>query len=206
MALNKNVSDLLRPNKASQTAQSLFQPIVQTGSTRKKEIQLQLRIEEDSLKLFKEICEANGRSMSECLRHYISEICAGGEIHTEMSVQNVPTEADIIERRANGARAGGKLALRNKTEREQWLKDFRTWGVWLEVPELGSTYYRYDFVNGCSVIVEVSAEYYSSWATETKKEYPKRRYSLITPDQPKFSGQDSISSLIEWLTKNAHFI
>ncbi len=43
--------------------------------------------------------------------------------------------------------------LANLKQRQEWLGNYRAWGAWLRVPQLGMTYYRYDFGNGDSVIV-----------------------------------------------------
>ena len=32
----------------------------------------------------------------------------------------------------------------NGDKRKEFVKDYKAWGVWLTVPELGLTYYRYD--------------------------------------------------------------
>ena len=36
----------------------------------------------------------------------------------------------------------------NNDKRREFIKGYKSWGVWLTVPELGQTYYRYDLPDG----------------------------------------------------------
>lgn len=69
-----------------------------------------------------------------------------------ISVSPVPVEAE-----AEAVRTSGKipaLALRNKPEREQWLRDYRQHcRLWVDVAPLGLKVYRYDFRNGVYMAV-----------------------------------------------------
>lgn len=55
--------------------------------------------------------------------------------------------------------------LKNNDQRKEWLKDYRSWGIWYTDEHIGATYYRYQFDNGAVLIVE---EY------ENKSEYTGR--------------------------------
>lgn len=46
-----------------------------------------------------------------------------------------------------------KRILKNKAEREAWLNNFKAWGIWKEISELGLRYYKYDFANGDRIVV-----------------------------------------------------
>lgn len=64
--------------------------------------------------------------------------------------------------------AGAKPTLhlfKNKKEREDFIKNYKPWGVWKELPELGLKFYRYEFANGAVIIVTECPEYHS-WAKE----------------------------------------
>lgn len=64
--------------------------------------------------------------------------------------------------------AGTKPTLhlfKNKKEREDFIKNYKPWGVWKELPELGLKFYRYEFANGAVIIVTECPEYHS-WAKE----------------------------------------
>jgi hypothetical protein len=42
---------------------------------------------------------------------------------------------------------------KNDSTRKAWLDAYSDWGVWLETPELGLTYYKYDLPDGIRIIV-----------------------------------------------------
>ena len=100
-----------------------------------------------------------------------------------------------------GKAASGKLSLKNKKEREEWLKNFHSWGVWLSVPEVSKTFYRYDFENGSALIVEEAVEYYS-YGKVTEHRY--ERCAIIDEQHPKYdsTGAGGVSGIIDWLSKH----
>ena len=102
-----------------------------------------------------------------------------------------------------GVPARGKLSLKNKKEREEWLKNFRSWGVWLSVPEVSKTFYRYDFENGSSLIVELSLEYNRYSATLVENNF--LRYAIVDEKHPKYDSayQGGASGIVEWLSKHS---
>ena len=101
-----------------------------------------------------------------------------------------------------GKAASGKLSLKNKKEREEWVRDFRSWGVWLSVPDVSKTFYRYNFENGCALVVEVSVEYYTYGKT-TK--HTLLRYAIIDEERPEFDSaqQGGLSGVVDWLSKHS---
>lgn len=121
--------------------------------------------------------------------------------------------SDVVkaEMRANGDRVTGKAAsgpklnLKNEKERKEWLTNFRSWGVWIDVPEVGYKYYRYDFQNGCSIVVEESTYYFSDWRTNEIKSNHGYKYSIIDDKYPKFNSSfaGGISSITDWMTKHS---
>lgn len=64
--------------KASKTAESLITVIPQTEH--KKDETIQIRLEYDVHKMFKEICEASKIKMSVALRAYIDNVVACGRL------------------------------------------------------------------------------------------------------------------------------
>lgn len=44
------------------------------------------------------------------------------------------------------------MQLKNKAEREKFLENYKSWGLWKEVPELELKFYRYEFPNGTVLI------------------------------------------------------
>lgn len=62
--------------------------------------------------------------------------------------------------------------LRNNDKRKEFLKGFREWPIWFEVPEKNETYYRYNLPDGSSIVI---CEYHMwlEW---------KERYANENPD------------------------
>ena len=81
------------------------------------------------------------------------------------------------------------LILKNKAEREEFLKNYRKWGVLYEMLELQARYYRYDFSTGAHVII---TEYGGSKTDYSGRKYVKNKYWLYVP-----AGD-------EWLTHNTN--
>lgn len=99
--------------------------------------------------------------------------------------------------------SGDKLNLKNESERKVWLEGFRSWGEWITVPEVDKAFYRYDFVNGYSLIVEVGMQYPDSWSTR-KEPYERVSYSVIDEGHRVFNSQGlSYTAVVQWLTKNS---
>lgn len=101
---------------------------------------------------------------------------------------------------AQGCAAKGKLSLKNEKERKEWLSNYRSWGVWLDVPQVSKRYYRYDFVNGASVVVEENQELFM-YAT---KPTTFTRYAILDKSCPTFcEGRvGGGSGVVTWLTKH----
>ena len=117
-----------------------------------------------------------------------------GEVESKLPLQTT-----------KGKAASGKLSLKNKKERQEWLENFKAWGVWLSVPDVAKTFYRYDFENGCSLIVEESVEF--SFAYYDRKEGVGRtflRYAIIDALHPKYDSayQGGASGIVDWLSKH----
>ena len=58
----------------------------------------------------------------------------------------------------------------NTDKRREFIKHYKAWGVWLTVPELGQTYYRYDLPDGSGRILamEYRRENHYQFAGEEK--------------------------------------
>ncbi len=94
------------------------------------------------------------------------------------------------------------LNLKNEKARKAWLDGFRSWGIWLEVPQVDKTFYRFDFANGAALIVEVGFEYWSFSSTPGAKE--RVAYSIIDDKHDKFDSKGiCYTDVITWLTAHA---
>lgn len=44
--------------------------------------------------------------------------------------------------------------MKNNDQRKEWLRNYKTWGVWYKDEHIGSIFYKYDFECGARLIVE----------------------------------------------------
>ncbi len=110
------------------------------------------------------------------------------------------------------------MQLKNKTEREQFLANYKTWGIWKEIPELKLKFYRYELPNGTVIIAtEYACMEFVDYTPQHHFKYKKStavRYHLILDKKDKFDtgysdtsyklynpSGDSKSSIIDYLTK-----
>lgn len=76
--------------------------------------------------------------------------------------------------------------MRNNDQRKQWLREYKSWGLWYTDPHIGARYYKYDFNNGARLIAE-------EYDPEPKKEswwVPTEPYflHLVGGPEPERSG------------------
>ena len=98
--------------------------------------------------------------------------------------------------------------MKNNDQRKEWLKDYRSWGIWYKDEHIGVTYYRYQFGNGADLIVE---EYENE--SEYTGTYTSSYFHLVGgPEPPRKNGipkwnrnkkynryQNSETELVEFL-------
>lgn len=77
--------------------------------------------------------------------------------------------------------------FRNNDQRKEWLRDYKSWGLWYEDKNIGVKYYKYDFDNGACLIAEVyeREEVDFRWKTEIETCY----LHLIGGPEPARNGQ-----------------
>lgn len=107
-----------------------------------------------------------------------------------------------------------KLNLKNKQERELFLNSYTQWEKWKTIPELGLTFYRWQFENGDTFLV---TEYKIPITRYSQHLVGKKNHLLldesnhgITDNHIPFPEQFfyynpngcGMSTLIEYLTKN----
>lgn len=91
----------------------------------------------------------------------------------------------------------GKLGLKNREERKNWLVhllDDKTILPWKDLSSIGCKLYRYDFENGASLILAV----YSS-----SERHHCYGYDIIENGKAWFMNGYSESQLVDWLTSHA---
>lgn len=74
--------------------------------------------------------------------------------------------------------------LKNNDQRKEWLREYRSWGIWYKDKHIGVTYYRYQFGNGADLIVE---EYENE--NEYTGTYTSSYFHLVGgPEPPRKNG------------------
>lgn len=104
--------------------------------------------------------------------------------------------------------------MKNNDQRKEWLRNYKSWGLWYEDKNTGIKYYKYDFANGARLIAE---EYEpdlginkSWWASSVTESYYMHLVGGPEPDQaggaPKWTYHtrynkypNSESELVEFL-------
>ena len=64
--------------------------------------------------------------------------------------------------------------MKNNDQRKEWLRNYKSWGLWYEDKNVGIKYYKYDFANGARLIVEELApdpSEKSQWYTPGEHHY-----------------------------------
>lgn len=109
------------------------------------------------------------------------------------------------------------MQLKNKTQREQFLENYKYWELFHEIPELELKFYRYVFPNGTVIIAtEYAHMVFADYTPQHRFVYKKSiavRYHLILSEKDKYNtgysdtaykfynpSGDSQSSIIKYLT------
>lgn len=107
----------------------------------------------------------------------------------------------------SGEPAGGKLTLKNEAERKKWLENYRSWGVWISVPEVNKTFYRYNFENGAALIVEEDVYYQVNYMRKDQPlmEHIGHKYAILDERYQKYDDDafNSVTAVVKWLTNHA---
>ena len=77
--------------------------------------------------------------------------------------------------------------LKNMDEREQFIRDYKKWPVWTKNELTEETFYRFDFVDGSSIIVRS----YPTWLGWKKIDVENQRYYLLKPGYHHFADTET---------------
>lgn len=84
------------------------------------------------------------------------------------------------------------MQLKNKTQREEFLNNYRAWELWKEIPELELKLYRKVLPNGTVIIAtEHACMKFACW-TKTEAKYKKSisvKYHLLLSDKDNYKIQ-----------------
>ena len=128
--------------------------------------------------------------------------------HQELQEELAALKSGVPTEQSTGEPARGKLYLKNAKERKEWLEKYQSWGVWLDVPEVSKKFYRYDFENGDSLIIEESTEYRWNYYLKNEDSYTKQaflRYAILDKKRTEYDSafQGGASGIVDWLSKHA---
>lgn len=70
--------------------------------------------------------------------------------------------------------------MRNNDQRKEWLRDYKSWGLWYTDDHIGCRYYKYDFDNGARLIAEV----YDNYSPFGKTDYESSYLHLVGGPEP----------------------
>ena len=76
-------------------------------------------------------------------------------------------------------------ALKNNDQRKQWLKNYKTWGLWYRDENIDVNYYKFDFEDGSRLIVAEYPHRKCHWNDEWKDEY---FYHLLEKGKSSYTG------------------
>ena len=103
--------------------------------------------------------------------------------------------------------------LKNNDQRKEWIENYSSWPVWIDLEQTGERYYRYDFVSGVSFVIRVSLSHeFLGWQngggySKTKMVYDHEEYFLLggvsgkyEPENKSFyESKTNMSSMVEYL-------
>jgi hypothetical protein len=122
------------------------------------------------------------------------------------------------------------LNLKNKSEREEFVRNYKSWGEWTVTAGLGMRHYRYRFANGAVLIVTEWQEYakkFNDGGSYSLKHYSlelvtRNRCCLILPENDTYADNShtsgevyhrtytpdgcSIGTVVDYMTKNKDVI
>lgn len=93
----------------------------------------------------------------------------------QMLVAGLRILKNIVEDCQEEPEQPGLPIMKNNDQRKEWLRNYKSWGLWYEDKNVGIKYYKYDFANGARLIVE---EYKKEHLTENSWYVPKEPYYM----------------------------
>ena len=79
--------------------------------------------------------------------------------------------------------------LRNNDQRKDWLKNYKTWGLWYRDENIDVNYYKYDFADGSRLVVAEYPQREQAWKCVPRDEH---YYHLLEKGRRKAGTTDEI--------------
>lgn len=73
------------------------------------------------------------------------------------------------------------MQLKNQNERKAFVENYKSWGVWFEVPQVEMKYYRYVLPDETQIIVSEHLHRGYDYETKSNKTRPLIKYHLVVP-------------------------
>lgn len=80
-------------------------------------------------------------------------------------------EVDAIENPPEEPEQPELPKLKNNTQREEWLNNYRDWGLWYYDDHIDVNYYKYDFEDGSRLVVTEYPQREQGWKCEPRDEH-----------------------------------
>lgn len=127
-----------------------------------------------------------------------------GQENVETAVVNLQNFEKDLSAVSNGPVVKSSLLnFKNKTERENFLSEYKYWGVWLSVPELELTCYKYKFANGDELVVSESY-YWTDPHCYHKNKHLQVRYHLLNKERQFFDLSGTAKTyVLEYMTNKS---
>lgn len=115
-------------------------------------------------------------------------------------------EVDAIENPPEEPEQPELPKLKNNTQREEWLNNYRDWGLWYYDDHIDVNYYKYDFADGSRLVVAEYPQRECEWSSEKRDEHyyhliqeNRKGYGSRTYNCKYTNSTDSKTYLIEFL-------
>ena len=73
--------------------------------------------------------------------------------------------------------------MKNNDQRKEWLKNYKSWGLWYYDEHIDVNYYKFDFKDGSRLVVAEFPQRENSWSNE---KYDQHYYHLIEHGRLKY--------------------
>lgn len=145
-------------------------------------------------------------------RRLLNDYIEAGGI-PEMTVLRQEIIVNALELMVKGQESGQEEiiqpelpSLKNTDQRKEWLRNYKTWGLWYRDENIDVNYYRYDFQDGSRLIVAEHPQRQDYWRKDARDEYffhllekGKKGYGNTRYDEKYRNTPDSETYLVEFL-------
>lgn len=78
------------------------------------------------------------------------------------------------------------MQLKNKTEREKFLENYKAWGLWFECSQIEMKYYRFMLPDGVQIIVSEHTVKYWNYEVKANIDKVNVKYHIVIPGNIKW--------------------